>query len=123
MSCSTEHPMKQTAPFGTWMSLVTVDLVCSQSVSLSELSADGDDLFWLERRPGDKGRTTLVRRSGDGSIQDVSPPGEDVGSRVHEYGGGSYVAEAGRILWSGRRDGSVWLLDPQRGRAPVQVAA
>ncbi|MFL5280259.1 MAG: prolyl oligopeptidase family serine peptidase [Rhodopila sp.] len=115
--------MKQTAPFGTWVSPVTVDLVCGQSVSLSELSADGNDLFWLEQRPGDKGRTTLVRRSGDGSIQDVSPPGEDVGSRVHEYGGGSYVAEGGRILWSSRRDGSVWLLDPRRSPVPVRIAA
>jgi dipeptidyl aminopeptidase/acylaminoacyl peptidase len=115
--------MKQTAPFGTWVSPVTVDLVCGQSVALSALSADGDDLFWLEQRPSDKGRTTVVRRSEGGSIQDVSPPGEDVGSRVHEYGGGSYVAEGGRVLWSSRRDGSVWLLDPQRGPAPVQVTA
>jgi len=114
--------MKQTAPFGTWTSPVTVDLACGKVVSLLELSSDGGDLLWLERRPRDQGRTSLVRRSADGSISDVSPAGEDVGSRVNEYGGGSYVAAGGQILWSSRRDGSVWRLRPGQD-SPALVAA
>src|SRR3954453_17629839 len=115
--------MKQTAPFGTWVSPVTVELACGQTMRMGELSAEGGELYWLEQRPSDKGRTALVRRSADGQIEDISPPGADVGTRVHEYGGGSYTVGGGRVLWSSRLTATVWLLDPQAGPASVEIAA
>ena len=48
-----------------------------------------DSLFWLESRPAEGGRVALVRAEGD-AVREVSGPGANVRSRVHEYGGGEY---------------------------------
>jgi len=85
------------------------------------LRADGGDLYWLEGRPGEGGRTALCRLRGDGGRHDVAGPGFDVGSRVHEYGGGAYAVADGQVAFSERRDGSLWLTGP--GLAPRLVAS
>jgi dipeptidyl aminopeptidase/acylaminoacyl peptidase len=102
---------KTIAPYGTWRSPVTAQLMTQAAVGLSALSVDGADLYWLESRPIEGGRICLCRRSSDGTIADVTPPPINVGSRVHEYGGGAYAVQAGRIVFSERRDGSVWLIE------------
>ena len=100
---------KTIAPYGTWISPVTTAAVTASAVGLSALAVDDDDLYWLESRPYENGRSVLVRRDARGTIADVVPAGTHVGSRVHEYGGGAYAAEGGRLVWSVRGDGSVWL--------------
>jgi dipeptidyl aminopeptidase/acylaminoacyl peptidase len=52
---------------------------------------DGDDIYWIEGRPKDDGRNVIVRRSADGRIADVTPPGTNARTRVHEYGGAAYT--------------------------------
>ena len=101
---------KTVAPFGTWPSPVTVDVVAGQTVGLSGLTADGDALYWLESRPAEKGRTVLVRSRG-GATADVTAAPLDVASRVHEYGGGAYAVRDGRVVFSHKPDGSVWLAE------------
>lgn len=107
------------APYGTWQSPVTVELMTSAAIGLSSLSADRDDLYWLEARPGENGRTALCRRVAAGDIEDVTPPPIHAGSRVHEYGGGAYRAQGGRIIYSERKDGSVWIIEG--ARAPRRI--
>jgi dipeptidyl aminopeptidase/acylaminoacyl peptidase len=108
---------KTIAPYGTWISPVTPDLMTGQAVGLSALSVDGDDLYWLESRPYENGRSVLVRRDAKGDIADAVPAGTHVGSRVHEYGGGAYAVEQGRLVWSVRGDGSVWFQEAGVTRA------
>ncbi|MBA2629592.1 MAG: S9 family peptidase, partial [Thermoleophilaceae bacterium] len=76
-----------TAPYGSWESPITAARAAGGVVGLSEpwLGPDGS-AWWLERRPLDEGRTTLVH---DG--HDVTPPGFNVRTSVHEYGGGAWV--------------------------------
>jgi dipeptidyl aminopeptidase/acylaminoacyl peptidase len=102
---------KHSAPYGTWPSPITPEVLLAGSVTLSELSVDGDDVLWLEGRPADGGRTALVRLRPGEPVRDVLPPGSDVGSTVHEYGGGAYAAGDGLIVYSERSDGSVRLAD------------
>ncbi len=102
---------KAIAPYGAWVSPVTVELLTEAAIGLSALSADGEDLYWLEARPSEKGRTVLCRRRADGEIEDVTPPPINAGSRVHEYGGGAYRVQAGIVIFSERSDGSVWLIE------------
>ena len=75
---------------------------------LSSVAADGDDIYWIEGRPTEGGRDVLVRRSADGRIADVVPPGFNVRTRVHEYGGGAYVVDAGLVCCSSFADGRVY---------------
>ena len=93
------------APYGSWHSPITPADLAGGSVRLAELQADGEDLLWLEGRPADGGRQALVRRRADGTIEDVSPPGFNVRTRVHEYGGGSYLAAGGLVVASEFSDG------------------
>ncbi len=63
----------QTAPYGEWKSPITSDLIVSSSVSLGSLAIDGADLYWLEGRAAEGGRSVLVRRTADGQIDDLTP--------------------------------------------------
>ncbi|MBB2204167.1 alpha/beta hydrolase family protein [Gluconacetobacter takamatsuzukensis] len=103
-------------PYGTWPSPVTAALVAGKTLGLGSVQADGEAVYWLETRPSEAGRTVLVRWTAADGIRDMTPPPFDIGTRAHEYGGGAYVAASGRIAFSHRPDGSIWLLTP--GTAP-----
>ncbi|HXW71443.1 MAG TPA: S9 family peptidase [Methylocella sp.] len=102
---------KTSVPYGEWASPVSVALMTEAAVGLGGLAADAGYLYWLEARPREAGRTSLCRRDPNGEIEDVTPPPINVGSRVHEYGGGAYAACEGTIIFSERSDGSVWLVE------------
>lgn len=91
--------MSQTVPYGAWRSPITADLIVGESVGLGWVALDGDELYWLEGRPREGGRTVLVRRHADGVIEDVTPPPFNVRSRVHEYGGGAALIAGGMVYF------------------------
>jgi dipeptidyl aminopeptidase/acylaminoacyl peptidase len=107
---------KTVARYGSWTSPVTPELVAGATVSFGELAVDGDAVTWLELRPAEGGRTALVRWTAASGAHDVLPADTNVGSRVHEYGGGAYAVRDGRIVYSERGDGSVWLIDADGSR-------
>ena len=45
-----------TAPYGTWPSIITPDVVTAGAVGLGSPILDGDTLYWLESRPDEGGR-------------------------------------------------------------------
>jgi dipeptidyl aminopeptidase/acylaminoacyl peptidase len=73
-------------------------------VRLSSVSVDGDDVYWLEGRPLEGGRSVLVVRRSDGQIRDVTPQGFNVRTTVHEYGGGAYLVHKGVVYFSNFQD-------------------
>ena len=62
----------------------------------------------------------LVPPAGGWSIEELTPAPFNVGSRVHEYGGGAYAAAAGVVVFSERTNGSVWRIEA--GQPPRQIA-
>ncbi len=100
------------APYGAWQSLVRIDDVVGDVIVLGEPWIDGDDVYWLEGRPAEAGRRVLVRAAADGSTADLTPPPFNVRTRVHEYGGGSYVVGGGIVVFSDFGDGRLYRLDP-----------
>ena len=110
------------APYGTWVSPITSDLIVAGTVGLGGLSVVGDSLFWLESRPVEGGRVTLLRRTPDNRIEELTPAPFNVRSRVHEYGGGAYVAlENGRAIAVNFADQRVYLV--AAGAAPRPLTA
>jgi dipeptidyl aminopeptidase/acylaminoacyl peptidase len=93
------------APCGTWPSPITARMLAEQTIGLGQPRVDGDDVYWLEMRPADAGRSVLVRRSADGSTVDVTAAPHNVRSRVHEYGGGAYAVHDGTVWFSDMADG------------------
>jgi dipeptidyl aminopeptidase/acylaminoacyl peptidase len=115
-----ETPEPTVAPFGSWASPIRVEDVVGDVIGLGEPWIDGDDTYWLEARPSEGGRRVLVRSGVDGSIADVTPPPYNVRSRVHEYGGGSYVVTGGVVVFSNFSDGRLYRLDPG-AEAPAAI--
>lgn len=90
-----------TAPFGSWPTPITSELVVSAAARFGALHLDGDDVLWDEGRPTEGGRTQIVRRTPDGATADLLPDGMDARTAVHEYGGAAW--------WV--RDGVVWFVN------------
>jgi dipeptidyl aminopeptidase/acylaminoacyl peptidase len=107
------------AAYGTWVSPVTVELMTATAIGLGAVSVDGETLYWLEARPGEGGRTVLCRRRPDGTIEEPASAPFDIGSRVHEYGGGAYRAAGGLVVFSERKNNSVWMI--QHGSEPRRI--
>jgi dipeptidyl aminopeptidase/acylaminoacyl peptidase len=103
-----------TAPYGSWKSPITSDLIVAQSISLSEVRLDGDNVYWLEGRPQEQGRGAVVRIGFDPAVEpvDVTPPPWNVRTRAHEYGGGAWTIAKGELYFSNFRDGRLYRHPP-----------
>ncbi len=97
-------PDVRSAPYGSWASPITADLVVAGTVGLSEPMFDGNDVYWLEVRPSEGGRYVVVRRTPDGETIDLTPPEFSARTHVHEYGGGPYVVDRGTVFFSNDED-------------------
>src|SRR2546423_2411675 len=111
--------MPPPAPYGTWPSPVTPALAASGAVRLGGLVLDGGAVAWIEGRPAEGGRNVIMRRGLDGAVTEVTPPGFNVRSRVHEYGGGAFTARNGVIYFVNDADQRIWRQDPESAPAPL----
>lgn len=93
----------QTAPYGTWPSPITAADVAAGDALVEWVDFVGEEVWWVETRPGEGGRSALVRRAADGSVTDVLGPGWNARTRVIEYGGRPWLG-----LGAGPRDGFVF---------------
>ncbi len=109
----------QVAPYGSWKSPITSDLIVAGTIGLGQVRLDGDDVYWSEQRPTEAGRNVIVRRSPDGNTRDLTPTPFNVRTRVHEYGGGAYLVHGGTVYFSNFADQRLYRL--QQGEAPVAI--
>ncbi len=103
----------KTAPYGSWKSPITSDLIVTQSIGLSEVRFDGQAVYWLEARPQEQGRNVVVRAGGAGACTtDIVAKPFNVRTRVHEYGGGAWTVALGVLYFSNFADGRLYRLGP-----------
>ena len=107
------------APYGSWKSPITADLIVSGSVGLSQSLIDGSDIYWIEMRPTEGGRGVIVRRDALGFLTDVNPPPFNARTRVHEYGGGDYAVRNGAVYFSNFPDQRIYA--SRGGAAPQPI--
>src|SRR2546425_5349243 len=105
--------VSKTAPYGSWASPITPDLLLKGTVHMRNqmIRWDGDDLYWSELRPYEAGRIVVCRRAADGTIADVTPQGFNARSRVHEYGGGHYAVKDGTVFFTNYKDQQLYRQD------------
>lgn len=94
----------QVAPYGCWKSPITSELIVSEMIGLGPVILDGNDIYWIEMRPGEGGRNAIVRRTPDGRTADVTPFPFNARTRAHEYGGGGFVFADGTVYFSNFAD-------------------
>src|SRR5687768_9589345 len=113
---------------GAWPSPLTAARVTAGALRLVQIQLDGNDVYWLEGRASEGGRYVIVKSSAfapsalrrdesafapsalrpdeAGSSPsgpdrlDITPPGFNVRSRVHEYGGAAYTVHNGAVYFS-----------------------
>ncbi|WP_322409400.1 prolyl oligopeptidase family serine peptidase [Microbacterium invictum] len=118
------HAPRTALPFGTWPSAITAEAVAAASPRLDGARFVGDEIWWAETVPEERGRTAVRRLIGSpGSaeaVRTVLPAPWNARSRVHEYGGGAWDATPeGALVFVERSDQRVWLLTP--GSEPVPL--
>ena len=113
-------------PYGEWPSPVTAVCLVQGAAGISEVIADPVRpwlLWWAESRPGEGGRTAVMR--GDlrgGGAEEVTPAGANVRTRVHEYGGGAWWPFDEALYYVEFGDQRLWRLDGP-GAEPVPLTA
>ena len=107
------------APYGSWRSPITADAIVAESISIGQVAIDGDAVLWTEGRPSEGGRNVIVRGTPDGGVADVNPAPFNARTRVHEYGGGAWIAD-GRVVWfSNFDDQRIYRQDPNGEPEPI----
>lgn len=109
----------QVAPYGSWKSPITPELIMADAVGLSAPMIHGADTYWCEGRPTEQGRVVLVRRKPDGEICDVTQAPFNVRTRVHEYGGVSYWVTDDALYFSNFVDQRIYRLLPGDVPRPI----
>ena len=112
-----ENPI--VAPYGSWSSPVTAGAIVAESVTIGSVAIDGDAILWTESRPAEGGRNVIVRATAHGAVSDVNPPPFNARTRVHEYGGGAWLASGGTVWFSNYDDQRIYRQDA--GAAPLPI--
>ena len=105
------------APYGTWKSPLTSEMIVEEAVGLSQLQLDETRRYWIEMRPSEGGRSVIVGCDLTGLPADLTPPEFNARTRVHEYGGGDFVVHQGTVFFSNFADQRLYRQAP--GSKPV----
>jgi len=96
---------------GNWPSQLSAEMVAAGSVRLGGVALDGDTVYWVESRPEQQGRLTLLRQRTQEMIEEILPAPFSVRTRVHEYGGGAFAVAAGVVVFANDADQRLYRLD------------
>ncbi|KAK3423103.1 hypothetical protein EUGRSUZ_F00028 [Eucalyptus grandis] len=104
---TTAERQRVTAPYGSWKSPITADVVSGASKSLGGISVGSDGhLVWVESRPNESGRSVLVKepeKPGDEPV-DITPKEFAVRTLCREYGGGAFSILGDTLVFSNYKD-------------------
>ena len=125
-SRSDEESMKSsstdTVEYGGWSSPVTAESIVQGSRGLSTLAVDKGYVYWVESRPLEGGRSTIMRKKegqSDTAAEELLAAPWNVRTRVHEYGGRSMLVSNGVVWFTHFTDQRIYRM--VIGEAPVAI--
>jgi dipeptidyl aminopeptidase/acylaminoacyl peptidase len=111
--------MTTVAPYGAWRSAITPASLNGDAVGLSSPSISDGRIYWLELRPRDGARQVVVEQDAEGVVRDLFHAPFSARSKVHEYGGGSYLV-ADRVCWfTNAEDQRVYRVEGDASPQPI----
>jgi dipeptidyl aminopeptidase/acylaminoacyl peptidase len=116
----------ETASYGEWPSPITSADVAGTQVGLAFPTVIGSRVWWQETRPSEGGRVAVVCQGPDGARRDLLPAPWNARTRVHEYGGRSYLPVPGGLVFANFADQRLYYLADAGGAAdprPLTPAA
>ncbi len=111
--------MTTTRKYGSWASPISAAAVVEGSRGLSSLAFDDGYLYWVESRPLEGGRSTIMRWGPGGEPEELLPLPWNARTRVHEYGGRCVLVAGGTIWFSNFADQRIYRMNP--GSEPEAV--
>src|SRR3954452_19411254 len=88
------------APYGSWASALGAEELSRGRVGIGDIrSADGH-LYWTESIPAAGGVSGVFSTVTSAAGAQISPEGVNARTRVHEYGGASFVIASGQLYYS-----------------------
>ncbi|XP_020517420.1 uncharacterized protein LOC18424793 isoform X3 [Amborella trichopoda] len=113
------------APYGSWKSPITADVVAGAEKRLGGMALDGNgSVIWLEGRPKEAGRMVLVK----GPIEptdvpsDITLPEFSVRTLAQEYGGGAFTVYENVVIFSHYNDQRLYMQSIDGGGSPVPIS-
>jgi dipeptidyl aminopeptidase/acylaminoacyl peptidase len=110
---------RTSAPYGTWTSPITADLLVEGTVGLSSVQSDGERLTWNELRPSEGARQVIVGARPSQQAEDLLAAPLSARTAVHEYGGRCYALHGAGLVSSNWADQRLWWVEPGRPPAPI----
>jgi len=99
--------------YGSWPSPLSARQLTTLSTKISEPRVDQHSVYWLESRPHQRGRTTLVRKYRNEEPRDILAEPFSIRTRANEYGGGAWTVHEGAIFAVLDHDQRIYQLDQQ----------
>ena len=90
----------ETHIYGEWPSPIDGADVARKQVGLAFPTIDAAGVWWQESRPAEGGRLAIVCQGPDGIRRDLLPMPWNARTRVHEYGGKSYLPLPGGFVFA-----------------------
>ncbi len=119
MTQTENHENRTISPYGSWKSPVTSELIVTGSIRLGQIVLDGDAIYWTEGRPSENGRSLIIKWTADGGMEEMTPAGFNVRSRVHEYGGGVFTVHDEALYFSNFLDQRLYAQYPHGLAEPL----
>ena len=112
---------RRVAAYGAWESPVATEMLTAGALRFVEIDTDGEDIFWVESRPDERGRYAVMRRPADGETAEITSAEYSARTLVHEYGGGALAVSGGTIYFSNFVDQRLWrqAADDPASAAPI----
>ncbi|XP_062228373.1 uncharacterized protein LOC133926445 isoform X2 [Phragmites australis] len=108
------------APYGSWRSPITADVVSGAERRLGGMALAGDGrLLWIEGRPEEKGRMVIVKE--DDKPMDVIPQEFAARTLAQEYGGGAFAVNKNVVVFSNYKDQRLYKQAIGIGSQPVPL--
>lgn len=102
---------KVPAAYGSWKSPITAELASGSNVGFSSVTITDGTVYWLESRPAEGGRTTIMRWDQQQGEREILSRAYNVNSRVHEYGGGELLVATSGIYFINNDDQQIYRLN------------
>ncbi|MFV1997792.1 MAG: prolyl oligopeptidase family serine peptidase [Acidiferrobacterales bacterium] len=106
--------MPENAPYGSWRSPISADMIAGDTVSLDQPELHNHNCYWIERRPTEGGRQVIVQQDSDNNIKELLPPPFSARSRVHEYGGAAYAVAGEQIYFVNDSDQGIYVIESDK---------
>ncbi len=109
---TSSNPPPQPTSYLDWKPILHAEDVFKDAITFTFTQTDEKgNVFWVEQRPAEGGRSVLVERDKNGNIRDVTPAPYSVRNRVYEYGGVPYVVKGSWVYFTNFKDQRIYKLN------------